>query len=203
MAMDRVRIRIKFTEGLLGTSPADPEIYETYIGSNAPDAPTLREEIEFLGEEGVVEKGMTVFPKDAQGRPFIYDYQLKGFFKDACGMMARVKGSESSKLKAYKKIIDGLIFVEPRMVPLKLSGKLEHCQRPLRASGPQGERVALAMSEEIPAGSTAEFTMCFMDHKSHLAAVKEWLNYGALRGLGQWRNSGKGRFVWETARLES
>ena len=22
----------------------------------------------------------------------------------------------------------------------------------------------------------------------------EWLDYGQLRGLGQWRNSGKGRF---------
>jgi hypothetical protein len=28
-------------------------------------------------------------------------------------------------------------------------------------------------------------------------AVKEWLDYGELRGLGQWRNSGKGKFKWE------
>ena len=28
-------------------------------------------------------------------------------------------------------------------------------------------------------------------------AVKEWLSYGKLRGLGQWRNSGKGRFCYE------
>lgn len=28
-------------------------------------------------------------------------------------------------------------------------------------------------------------------------AVKEWLSYGRLRGLGQWRNSGKGRFCCE------
>lgn len=27
--------------------------------------------------------------------------------------------------------------------------------------------------------------------------VREWLDYGQLRGLFQWRNSGKGRFVWE------
>jgi hypothetical protein len=27
--------------------------------------------------------------------------------------------------------------------------------------------------------------------------VEEWLDYGCLRGLGQWRNSGKGRFFWE------
>ena len=27
--------------------------------------------------------------------------------------------------------------------------------------------------------------------------VREWLDYGKLRGLGQWRNSGKGRFEWK------
>ena len=27
--------------------------------------------------------------------------------------------------------------------------------------------------------------------------VRECLDYGVLRGLGQWRNSGAGRFVWE------
>lgn len=27
--------------------------------------------------------------------------------------------------------------------------------------------------------------------------VRECLDYGVLRGLGQWRNSGKGRFEWE------
>ena len=32
---------------------------------------------------------------------------------------------------------------------------------------------------------------------AHMAAVREWLDYGQLRGLGQWRNSGKGRFTWE------
>ena len=27
--------------------------------------------------------------------------------------------------------------------------------------------------------------------------IMEWLEYGKLRGLGQWRNSGKGRFTFE------
>ena len=27
--------------------------------------------------------------------------------------------------------------------------------------------------------------------------VREWLDYGALRGIGQWRNSGMGRIKWE------
>ena len=41
--------------------------------------------------------------------------------------------NESGKLTAYKKIIDGLIFVGPRQIPLILSGEMTECQRPLRA----------------------------------------------------------------------
>jgi hypothetical protein len=33
--------------------------------------------------------------------------------------------------------------------------------------------------------------------ESKETVVREWLDYGKLRGLGQWRNSGKGRFSWE------
>lgn len=29
------------------------------------------------------------------------------------------------------------------------------------------------------------------------ALVRVCLSYGVLRGIGQWRNSGKGRFLWE------
>lgn len=32
--------------------------------------------------------------------------------------------------------------------------------------------------------------------------VREWLDYGALRGLFQWRNSGKGRFEWKEVAKE-
>ena len=41
-----------------------------------------------------------------------------------------------------------------------------------------------------------EFTIrCLVD--SDMKMVREMLDYGILRGFGQWRNSGKGRFVWE------
>lgn len=95
-----------------------------------------------------------------------------------------------------KKVIDGLIFVSPRMIPICFSGEMSECQRPLRAQTAQGERVSLANSEQIPAGSTCEFEVLCMDD-SHEKAVREWLDYGVLRGIGQWRNSGKGRFTYE------
>ena len=197
--MKTLKIRITFTEGLLGTAPADKEIYETYIGDKAPDAPTLEEEVAAVGVGDVVEKGMTIFRKTEDGVPFIYDYQVKGFFKGACGMLSRVKTSESAKLKAYKKIIDGLVFVSPRQILLGLPDRragIGLCQRPLRAQTAQGERVALAISEEAPAGTeiVAEI-LCLVDE--HKKVVEEWLEYGQLHGLGQWRNSGRGRFGWE------
>ena len=93
-------------------------------------------------------------------------------------------------------MIDGLIFPQPRKIPIVFDGEIGDCQRPLRAQTAQGERVSLASSDEIPAGATLTFDILCLD-ENHVPAVKEWLDYGALRGLGQWRNSGKGRFTWE------
>lgn len=199
-----IKVKCTFTEGILGTSPADPDVYGSYIGSNAPDASTLEDEIAALGVEEVQQKGRTVFPRLPDGTPFLYDYQIKGFFKDSCKMLARLGGTgkdkkavnESCKIKAVNKVIDGLIFPEPRMIPIELSGPITDCQRPLRAQTMQGERVALSSSDEAPAGSSITFSVKCLD-ENHIPAVKEWLDYGALRGIGQWRNSGKGRFTWE------
>lgn len=191
-----MKVRLTFIEPVLGTWPNNPDIASEFIASKSPDARSVEDEIAAIGAEEYEAKGMTVFPRDEKGRPFLYDYQIKGFFKDSCGMLARVKTTESAKLKAYKKIIDGLIFVEPRKIEFELSGEMGTCQRPLRAQTAQGERVSLANSEEIPAGSTVEFNILTMD-EAHEKQVREWLDYGVLRGIGQWRNSGRGRFLWD------
>ena len=104
--------------------------------------------------------------------------------------------NESGKLTAYKKVIDGLIFVEPSRIRLDTPGEITICQRSLRAQTAQGERTELSSSEECPAGTTCEMTILCLDD-AHEKAVREWLDYGALRGIGQWRNSSKGRFKWE------
>ena len=191
-----IKVKLTFTEEVLGTANSNPDIHREFIASKAPDAASTEEEVESLGVDAVVEKSMTIFPKDENGVPFLYDYQIKGMFKDSAGMLKRVPGSKSSKIKAYKKEIDGLIFVEPRKIPFTLSGPMGDCQRPLRASTLQGERVALADSETVPAGSSITFDIILLN-KDLEPAVREWLDYGSLRGIGQWRNSGKGRFTWE------
>ena len=191
-----IKVRLTFTEEALGMMPADKEIHETYIASNAPDAPSMEEEIAAVGVEQVIEKTMTVFPKLEDGTPFIWDYQVRGFFKDAIGMLRRVKSTKCSKLTAYKKIVDGLVFVNERKIPINCSGPMGDCQRPLRAETLQGPRVALAHSEPVPAGSTCTFTINLLDDTLE-AAIRECLDYGKLRGMAQWRNAGKGRYVWE------
>lgn len=173
--MKEIKVRITFTEPVLGTWSANENVARDFIASKAPDANTIEDEIAALGVETVADKGMTVFPRDENGDPALYDYQIKGFFKDACGMLGRIGGktetgkkravNESGKLTAYKKVIDGLIFVSPRMIPININGEMGECQRPLRAQTAQGERVSLANSEKIPAGSTfsctsSAWTMC-------------------------------------------
>lgn len=218
MTISTLKVRLTFTEELLGTASSDPEIHATFIASKGPDAKTLKEEIEALGENAVVEKTMTVFARNAAGGPTLWDYQIKGFFKDACGLLARAKGSKSGALTAYKKIIDGLVFVFPRGLSLILpeggeigldttltvDGKkvvIGQCHRPLRAQTAQGERIALAHSETVPIGTTVEFEIRAMELAASKVTIdeciKEWLDYGILRGLGQWRSSGKGRYKWE------
>ena len=137
---------------------------------------------------------MTVFSRNKDGQPILCDYQIKGFFKDACGVLRKVKGTKSSKIKAYKKEIDGLIFVQERQIPVQTAEELTNCQRPLRAQTAQGDKNSLANSEEIAAGAVMEFSIIVMSD-GLVPAVKEWLSYGKLRCLGQWRKSGKGRFV--------
>ena len=194
--MKEIKFRLTFTEPILGTSAANEDIYRDFIGGKAPDAARLEEEVAALGVDAVAEKGMTVFPKLDDGTPFLYDYQIKGFFKGACGGLRRASRSASAKLKAYKKEIDMLIFPQPRCIPLLFDGEIQTCQRPLRAQTMQGERVSLAMSEEVPAGAVIEFSViCLRDDLVDF--VREWLDYGSLSGIGQWRNSGKGRFRWE------
>lgn len=194
LAITEMKIKITLLDEQLGTMSNNPELRRDYIMSKNPNGVDESEAEGFDAEEEL-EKSMTVFPRDEKGRPFIYDYMIRGFFKDAQGALNRVTGE---KMSAFKRVIDGVIFVKERTIPMILpkGKKITECTRPLRTSGPTGERVALACSEAVPAGSTMELTIQVLDEK-YMADVIRWLDYGRLKGLGQWRNSGKGRFEWE------
>lgn len=194
--MEKIKVRLTLTEDILGTASGNKELYADYIATKAPTVDMVEQEVDDFDPELAMEKAMTIFPRLPDGTPFLYDYQIKGFFKDSAGVLRKIPKTACSKIKAYKKEIDGLLFPRPRKIPIKVNGEIGICERPLRASTPMGERVALSISESIPAGSTLEFEiLCLTDSIEELAM--ECLDYGELRGLGQWRNSGKGRFTYE------
>lgn len=196
--MEKLNVKLTFQEPLLGTLPGSEDLYMDYIATKVPEdeRTKIEDEVAALGVDAVAEKKMTVFPKLQDGSPFVYDYQIRGFFKGSCGALRKISKARSAKLKAYKKEVDQLIFVYPRKIPIQLSGDMDVISRPLRAATPQGDRVAIAASESAPAGSSIALQIiCFDDNDMKI--VREWLEYGMFNGLGQWRNSGMGRFTWE------
>lgn len=211
-----LKCRITFTEELLGTAPADEELYKTWVASKAPDASTLEDEVATLGVDEAADKTLTVFHKFTEddaasgvctpeqiGTPFLYDYTWKGLFKDNAKILKKIDGLKQFIPKAYRQETDGLVFVFPRKIALThkdgtpiTQNDMSVCHRPLRASTPMGERIALAHSETVPAGSMCEFEVCAMTPELALMA-QACLEYGEYKGSGQWRNSGKGRYTIE------
>lgn len=215
-----LKIRLTLMEEILGTATMNPKAYQDFIAALKPETSTPDNELETLPTEDQLSEDVkaattpTVFHRDKDGSPILYDYQIKGFCKDACSMLARLseanededgtpkKGkkavNESGKIRAYKKEIDGLVFVFPRQIKAQLpeGGVIGLCERPLRAQTAKGERIALAHSETLPPGTVFEITVQLLADRLE-PALMEWLDYGQLRGLGQWRNSGKGRFTYE------
>ena len=198
--MKTYHVVLTFNEPLLGAVPKNKELYADFIAKKAP--PGQKTDDEVASVEEMDEKGRTGFHEDEDGAPILYDYVVKGFFKDACGMLRRVTGSRSAALKAHKKVIDGLVFIAPRQIPIDLNGgELFVLERPLRAQTAQGERVALAVSDAAPAGSSIEFDVVLLGGVTK-ALLKDWLDYGSLRGLGQWRNAGYGRFTYQLTEVK-
>lgn len=199
------QVEIEFTEPMLGGAPLNNDIYSKYIttkkGAETPAEPLpdllIVEELETLPQD---ERGVTGFHRDAQNNPIMFDYTWKGFFKESCGFLRSIPSTESKGLTSYKKKIDGLLFVYPRRIPLQLAGPITLHTRPLRAQTMQGERITIACSEQVPEGTKMTFEVASIsDSIVSEEILREWLDYGAIKGFGQWRNASWGRFTYTMA----
>jgi hypothetical protein len=198
-----MKVILTLTDEMLGTKASNVEIFKDWIASKAPDDDHRKTEIENAEELADRERsGTTVFHRNKKtGSLGIYAYQIKGFLKEAAEATNRFDKdvrNNLEKLTAYKKKIDQCVFVSPDWIDIQMPKGAEtgSCQRPLRAQTAQGERVTLVNSESVPAGSILEFEIKVLS-KELLPYIEFYLSYGCLRGLGQWRNSGKGRFTFE------
>lgn len=144
-----LKCKLTTIEALLGTASNNKALHSEFIASHAPDAPSREEEIAAVGVDEVIEKGTTVFSRNEDGRPILWDYQIKGFFKDACGVLRKVKGTKSSKIKAYKKEIDGLIFVQERRFWCRRRRSLQAARDPCVPTRRRGRERALQTARRL------------------------------------------------------
>ena len=201
-----MKIRITYTEEALGTACANPEVHGEFIASKSADKAKAKEELEALDADVLLDKAITVFAKDGDGNPFWWDYQIRGYIKEFLQFktefspfVVKVRGKDIKFSKwTYKRLVDNFIFVTPRKIRLNIPRDKEMglCTRSLRATTMRGDRTALATSETVPAGTTCEFEVHCLQ-KELFEMLEECFDYGQFKGLSQWRNSGKGRFIWE------
>lgn len=165
------------------------------------------------GDEGADEAGslaVTGFSADpVTGRLHLWDFQLMGYLKAAAQTLElKVPGKRVAAVSAVTQIqrlawvfgvsedpmerrlwlrrADGAYVTEPDGLT----------DRPLRAQTARGERVSIAVSEQLhpPVWCEARLVLlrgCALRREQ----LEDVLAYGVFQGLGQWRSGGWGRFV--------
>lgn len=203
MEITRYRVRIVTIEPLLGTQP-QKDVATEFItsrfaervkaaGISTNDADLPEDELGTLTEQ--LEKGTTVFHR-LNGAPIYYDYHVKGFLKESAQVQ---NGSDGvGGVKNLKSKVNNLVFVFPRQIALHIpdGGTIEYLERPLRAQTMQGPRTSLARSEMLPVGTWFECEIRVLSGEIKEKAIRSLLDYGELKGLGQWRNGSYGRFEY-------
>lgn len=196
--VEKMNIRIIFTSEILGSCPANADIYSKYVADKATDA-DVTDEISALGAEQVLENGTTKF-LTVDGKPALSNHTWLGFMKEKIGFLKLDnKKTASGALTNYKKRLDnGIAFANKFSILVLPKGESTGMlQRPLRANTQQGERIALASSITCPPRTRTRFTI-LMSNSEYRYPIEEALNMGRFSGTGQWRGSGKkGTFLWE------
>lgn len=187
--MAKFTITETFTTRLLGSAPANKEVYREYIAKkkleaeekrrkhaertgtvSVPPSGSVEEEVETINED----VGLTVFHNDIgqtteAGEPgqglFLFDYQVCGFWKEAAEILVEEHGIKQPRSK-----LDNYLLVEPRRIYIRdaagaILTKADHrIERPLRAMTMQGPRVSLACSEVVEPGRTVSYTVDFLPY---------------------------------------
>ena len=196
--MERYKLSITLTQPILGSQP-QREVATDYLRAKAIDKGAAPEDVDetinTIPEE--LEKGTTAFHRDSSGAPCLWDYQVKGFLKEA----GQVFNGEAngSKVKNLRSKIAATVFVQPRVISLVMpedGAELTINERPLRAMTMQGPRVSLARSEQLPEGTHLECVVTVLKPEIGLSLLKELLDYGQFQGFGQWRSGGFGTFSY-------
>ena len=153
---------------------------------------------------------VTGFSVSPDGRLHLWDFQLMGFLKavaqtlelkipgkrvDAISALTQIQrltwvygtGSDDPwERRLWLRRPDGACITEPEP---------ELMDRPLRAQTAQGERVSIAISEQLHPPVWCEARIVLLRGcKVSREQLEDIFAYGMFQGLGQWRGAGWGRF---------
>lgn len=206
MQITTKKFRLTGLMPILGSVALDKEIYTNYLATKGK---TDEERERAHGDVDEVmdnpEGKITGFYRDREtGNVILKGYQIKGFLKEAAKALKDQIG-----LTAYVSKIDNLVFIEENNIPVMRDGEWVKnpdgfLERPLRGETAQGPRVSLAKSEVVEEGWYLDITVKVVENKKtaksvemSMDIVEQLLEYGALKGLLQWRNAGYGSFKTE------
>lgn len=205
MRFTQKRFRLTGTDSMLGSCPANQEVFTEFLVGKTK-TPEERQaalaDVNNIDEN--LEKGTTVFYRDSNGGLILKGYQIKGFFKAAAKAL-----KDQLNLKNYLSKVDTFVFILEKDIPIMRDGKqiMEpdgYLERPQRCETAQGPRVSLAKSEEIKTDWYIDVTVRVVENAGTAKSVpidmdmiKDFLDYGALSGLLQWRNAGHGTFEYK------
>lgn len=197
MIFETYTVTLTFDEPILGTAPKNPEVYAEYIATKAPTVANGLEETETVPVDPDHEEraGWTGF-HEQDGRPFLYDYAVKGFLKESANVL-----KDQLKITNFRSHVENFCFVKPRRVFFEPASG-DHLdvsvnERPLRAMTAKGPRVTVVRSDQLMNAKLTFRLQVLENKKFSEAQIREVLSYGELSGLGQWRNGGWGRFRFE------
>lgn len=198
------KFRIKGTDTLLGSSPANKEVFTEFLVGKTKtpeEKQAALADVENIDEN--LEKGTTVFYRN-NGGLILKGYQVKGFLKAAAKAL-----KDQLNLKSYLSKVDTYVFVMEKDIPIMRDGEQitepdGFLERPQRCETAQGPRISLAKSEEVQAPWYIDVTIRVVENTKtaksaaiDMDMIKDFLDYGALSGLLQWRNAGHGTFEYE------
>ncbi len=197
------KVKLELVEPMLGTCPAVRSIWSNHIATKQAKAlkkkgkteEEIQQELEEIlegvpGEEEMLEAGLTTFMRDETGY-YVTDYFVEGFLKHTANVL-----KEWGTLKQLRSKVRADLQVMPRKIYVaKPDAQLEIVERPLRAQTAQGERISIARSHAIPAGTILDFVVRSWKGVITKKCLADLLEYGQKEGLGQWRGGGYGRFI--------
>lgn len=197
--------RITLIEPILGSLPSQRQVYQDLVAARAPEP-----DVEGVEEMAMLPEGMdartTVFLRNNEGMCSLLDYQFFGFLKEAGNTLKDIVQYESQgrRAKATKEGIAALrsklgryAFCGPRIIPLQKEPN-GIFRRPLRRITKDGPMSCIATSELINAGLSFDVWIGLLPHgEVQWSVIEQLLEYGQMKGLGQFRGGGFGRFAFD------